>query len=259
MIELAGAEGPGSMTESNTIAVTGASRGIGSAIARELLARGFRVAALSRKGKGVEDAKVDPGATDRLVPIAYDATDEASIRAGLRAAAEADGLKGLVNNAGMHWQKPAVEVEAGAFQELMETNVLGTFLACREAHPIFTAAGGGTIVNIGSYYERLGVRENSVYAASKAAIGALTRCLAIEWARDGIRVLDVAPGFIATDLNRSFREDERFMAHVERTVPTGRAGDPGEVARLVAAIFVEGIDFLTGATITIDGGHGVAL
>ena len=246
------------MSQSNTVAVTGASRGIGSAIARELAGRGFRVACLSRKGDGVEDVEVDAAIQNRLIAIPFDASDERSIREALAAAAASDGLLGIVNNAGIHWTKPAAEMSAADFQEMMRVNALGTFLACREAYP-YLKENGGIIVNIGSYYDRLGVRDSAAYAASKAAVGAITRCLAIEWARDNIRVHNVAPGFIATDMNREFRSDDRFMTYVEHAVPVGKLGRPEEIARIVAAIFTERIDFLTGETIYVDGGHGIGL
>jgi NAD(P)-dependent dehydrogenase (short-subunit alcohol dehydrogenase family) len=246
------------VSRSNTVAVTGASRGIGSAIARELAGRGFRVACLSRKGVGVEDAEIDAAIADRLTAIPYEATDESSIREALGAAATADGLLGIVNNAGIHWTKPAETTAAADFQEMMRVNALGTFLACREAYP-HLKEDGGIIVNIGSYYDRLGVRDSAAYAASKAAVGAITRCLAIEWARDNIRVHNVAPGFVATDMNREFRNDDRFMDYVKHAVPVGKLGQPEEIARVVAAIFSEGIDFLTGETIYVDGGHGIGL
>jgi len=246
------------LSRSNTVAVTGASRGIGSAIARELAGRGFRVACLSRKGIGVEDTEIDAAIADRLIAIPYDATDESSIREALGTAASADGLLGIVNNAGIHWTKPAAEMPAADFQEMMRVNALGTFLACREAYP-YLKKNGGIIVNMGSYYDRLGVRDSVAYAASKAAVGAITRCLAIEWARDKIRVHNVAPGFIATDMNREFRSDDRFMSYVRQAVPVGKLGQPEEVARVVAAIYSERIDFLTGETIYVDGGHGIGL
>jgi NAD(P)-dependent dehydrogenase (short-subunit alcohol dehydrogenase family) len=246
------------MNRSNTVAVTGASRGIGSAVARELAARGFRVACMSRKGAGIEDAEIEAAVRERLTAVPYEATDEASIRAALNAAAAEDGLLGIVNNAGIHWSKPASEVTADDFLEMMRVNALGTFLACREVYAYLKEAGG-IIVNIGSYYDRLGVRDSAAYAASKAAVGAITRCLAIEWARDNIRVHNVAPGIIATDMNRDFRDDEGFRTYVRRDVPVGRLGEPSEVARVVAAIFSERIDFLSGETIYVDGGHGIAL
>jgi NAD(P)-dependent dehydrogenase (short-subunit alcohol dehydrogenase family) len=131
------------------------------------------------------------------------------------------------------------------------------FVACREIYPHLKAAGGGTIVNVGSFFDKLGVSENVAYCASKAALGALTRCLAVEWASDNIRVLDVAPGYIETDLNRDFLARDKVKAWLERRVPVGRAGTAEEVARLVGSIFFENIAFLTGETIYLDGGQGM--
>ncbi len=241
------------------IAVTGASRGIGAAIARELAGRGFRVACLSRKGLGIEEGAVNEALAARLTCHRCDVTDEAAIRRALQSVAdEGGGLAGLVNNAGVHQEGPSEAFSAADFQRLMTTNALGTFIACREAYPHLKAAGGGTIVNIGSFYDRLGIRGNAAYCASKAAIGALTRCLAVDWAREGIRVIDVAPGYIATDLNRAYRGDERFENYLRRSIPVGRAGEAAEVARLVGAVFAADIPFLTGETIYLDGGQGIA-
>jgi NAD(P)-dependent dehydrogenase (short-subunit alcohol dehydrogenase family) len=122
--------------------------------------------------------------------------------------------------------------------------------------PHLVATGGGLIVNIGSFFELLGVVDNLAYCASKAAIGAITRCLATEWAQHGIRVLDVAPGYIETDLNREFLAKDRVKAWLSKRVPIGRPGRADEVARLVGALFAEDIPFLTGETIVIDGGQG---
>jgi NAD(P)-dependent dehydrogenase (short-subunit alcohol dehydrogenase family) len=105
----------------------------------------------------------------------------------------------------------------------------------------------------------LAVAENLAYCASKAAVGAITRCLASEWAKDGIRVLDVAPGYIETDLNREFLGSEKVQSWLKRRVPVGRPGSAEEVARLVGALFSEKIAFLTGETIYVDGGQGANL
>lgn len=120
-------------------------------------------------------------------------------------------------------------------------------------------SGEGLIVNIGSFFDRLAVAENVAYCASKAAVGAITRCLASEWAKDGIRVLDVAPGYIETELNRDFLGTEKVKSWINRRVPVGRPGCVSEVARLVGALFSEQIGFLTGETIYIDGGQGANL
>ena len=140
----------------------------------------------------------------------------------------------------------------------MRTNATAVFTACREAYPHLVAAGGGTIVNIGSFYDKIGVKRNLAYCASKAAVGAMTRCLAVEWASKGIRVLDVAPGYIETDLNREALVQGPLHEFLQKRIPGRRHGTAQEVARLVAAIFSEDIPFLTGETIYIDGGQGIA-
>jgi NAD(P)-dependent dehydrogenase (short-subunit alcohol dehydrogenase family) len=110
---------------------------------------------------------------------------------------------------------------------------------------------------MGSLFDKVGVPGNLAYTVSKAALGAMTRVLAVEWARQGITVLNVAPGYIETNLAPDFWEDERSKKWISRRVPVGRHGSSEEVARLVAALFDEKIPFLTGETIYIDGGHGI--
>jgi NAD(P)-dependent dehydrogenase (short-subunit alcohol dehydrogenase family) len=129
-------------------------------------------------------------------------------------------------------------------------------VACREAYP-HLAKAGGSIINIGSFFDRMGVPNNLAYCASKAAVGAITRCLAVEWAKDKIRVIDVAPGYIETDLNREHLARDKVQAWMKSRIPVGRPGTPDEVARLVAALLVEDIPFMTGETIYLDGGHGM--
>jgi len=127
----------------------------------------------------------------------------------------------------------------------------------REVYPHLKKAGGGLIVNIGSFFDKMGVARSVAYCASKAAIGAITRCLAVEWAGDNIRVIDVAPGYIATDLNAEFREKESVWQWIGRRIPLKRPGKPEEVATLVGSLFKSDIGFLTGETIYIDGGQGM--
>ena len=247
------------MTQNKVIAVTGASRGIGSAIARNLAGRGFQVACLSRRGIGIEDA--DPGANsaERLRAYSCDVTGEASIQSALAKVAEdCGGLHGLVNNAGIHRDGRSESFTTPDFQQVLSTNALSTFSVSREAYPYLVAQGGGLIVNIGSYYDKHGIPRNTAYCASKAAIGAITRCLAVEWAKQNIRVVDVAPGFIRTDLNRDSWAQESFRNYIQKRVPLSRPGSADEVARLVGALFAEDIPFLTGETIYIDGGQGIA-
>ena len=247
------------MSAAGAIAVSGANRGIGAAIASELLHRGFTVGALSRSGQPPVGLELAPAGRSRLITCACDVTDETAVKAALATVAgAAGGLKGLVNNAGIHAEGRSHQLATTEFEKMMATNATAVFVACREAYPHLAAAGGGIIVNIGSFFDKLGVKRNLAYCASKAAVGAITRCLAVEWAGANIRVLDVAPGYIDTDLNHAALASGPLKEILERRIPAGRPGTPQQVARLVASIFSEDIPFLTGETIYLDGGQGMA-
>lgn len=233
---------------SGQIIVTGASRGIGEAIAIELDRRGFQIAALSRSGS----CSVGTG-------LVCDMTDESSIAKAIAKIAANGPIVGLVNNAGAHEAKPTAELSMSEFEASMRLNASAVLVGCREAYPHLKATGDSLIVNIGSFFDKLAVAENLAYCASKAAVGAITRCLASEWAKDGIKVLDVAPGYIETELNRDFLANEKVRSWLKRRVPMGRPGMASEVARLVGALYSEKIGFLTGETIYMDGGQGANL
>ena len=240
------------------IAVTGASRGIGAAIALELLRRDFRVACLSRRGEGPEGIDIPAGLRPRLINQVCDVDREESLRVALQAVARGGALHGLVNNAGIHLDAPSHEMDTATYERVMRTNASAVFVACREAYPYLAQAAGATIVNIGSFFDKIGVKRNLAYCASKAAVGAMTRCLAVEWAGKAIRVLDVAPGYVVTDLNRAALESGPVREYIDKRIPGRRPGTADEIARLVASIYSESIPFLTGETIYIDGGHGIA-
>ena len=244
-------------SEERLIAVTGASRGIGACIALELARRGFRVACLTRNGRGPE-TQAAREYSQRFVNQRCDVNDEGSVRAALAAVAGSAGLHGLVNNAGIHEDGASHELATDAYQRVMQTNATSVFTTSREAYPYLVKAGAATIVNIGSFFDKIGVKRNLAYCASKAAVGAMTRCLAVEWASKGIRVIDVAPGYIITDLNREALESGPVREYIDKRIPGRRPGTAEEVARLVAAIFSENIPFLSGETIYIDGGQGIA-
>lgn len=228
------------------VLVTGANRGIGAAIAKTLAEAGFKVAGLTRSGK-----------TAAGEGFVCDVTDEAGTARAVAAVAARGPIAGLVNNAGLYEEHKSAELQAAQFEHLMRTNATSVLVTSREVYPHLKQAGGGLIVNIGSFFDKLGVARNVAYCASKAAIGAITRCLAVEWAADGIRVMNVAPGYIATDLNRDFLGKDNVKRWLERRVPAGRPGTSEEVARLVGTLFTADIGYLTGETIYLDGGHAI--
>jgi NAD(P)-dependent dehydrogenase (short-subunit alcohol dehydrogenase family) len=242
------------------VAVTGASRGIGAAIALELARRGYAVGCLSRSGEPPVAAAGEGTLAARLVPVRCDVTDEASVRAAFATlAARGLPLRGLVNNAGIHLFGPSDRHPTAEFEKVLATNVTAPFVVAREAYPHLAAAGGALVVNVGSLFASLGARGNAAYAASKAAIAALGRVLAVEWAPRRIQVLTIAPGYVLTDLNREeLAPGTGLRRYLEKRIPAGAPAPPEQLARLVAALFVEDLPFLTGETIAFDGGQSVA-
>jgi NAD(P)-dependent dehydrogenase (short-subunit alcohol dehydrogenase family) len=239
--------------------VTGASRGIGSAIALELARRGFTVGCLSRQGRGPQDVPVDESTARRLIPLTCDVTEESNVVSALNnLGGRPEGLGGIVNNAGIYHTGPSEALSLAEFEAVLRTDVLGVFTVCRAAYPHLVRRGGGMIVNLGSFFDKMGVPRHLAYGAAKAAVGAMTRCLAVEWASRGITVMNVAPGYVETDFNREFLARGEVKAFMAKRIPVGRTGTVDEVARLVAALFVERIDYLTGETIYVDGGQGMA-
>jgi NAD(P)-dependent dehydrogenase (short-subunit alcohol dehydrogenase family) len=246
-------------TMNSCVIVTGASRGIGAAIAASLAGHGNTVACLSRSGTQPEINGLSEQTRSRFVTISCDVTNADSVRAAIAKASQ-QGLRisGLVNNAGVHLEGKSEEFPLADWQRVMDTNATSILIACQAVFPHLVAGGGGLIVNIGSFFDKLGVKRNLAYCASKAAVGAITRCLAIEWAKDRIRVLDVAPGYIVTDLNKESMSSGPLRAYLEKRIPAGQPGTAEDVAELVRLLFDARGGFLTGETIYIDGAQGVA-
>jgi len=261
----------------NCIVVTGASKGIGGAVALALAEQGHYVVCLSRSGALPTDAGVTavgtvsgasagttkrsptPRHNVRLVARQADVLQPEALTAVFRSLAdEGWQITGLVNNAGLHIDASASELTMVQWHQIMDMNATSVVTTCQAAYPHLSRSGGGLIVNIGSFFDKLGVKRNLAYCASKAAVGAITRCLAVEWANKGIRVMNVAPGYIETDLNADSFAAGPLAAYLEKRIPRGKPGAAAEVGALVAALFAPACNFLTGETIYIDGGQGIA-
>ncbi len=245
--------------DNGCIIVTGASRGIGAAIAYELALAGFEVGCLSRSGDLPALEGVAPEIANRWHAVKCDVSQAEQLEQAFDVVARRAGkpLVGLVNNAGIHSQGPIEQVSADEFRRVMDTNALSVLMASQTLYPHLLRNGAGMIVNIGSFYDKLGIKHHLAYCAAKAAVGAMTRCMAVEWAKKGIRVHNVAPGYIMTDFNRDAMQTGPLAAYLAKRIPAGLPGQAEDVARLVTSLFKLDSPFMTGETIYIDGAHGM--
>jgi NAD(P)-dependent dehydrogenase (short-subunit alcohol dehydrogenase family) len=250
------------MQDSGTLIVTGASRGIGAAIARLAGQRGYAVAVNFSTGETeaqkVADEIVNGGG--RALAIHADISSEAQILELFRSAERTLGpITALVNNAGITGGFARVEdVTSAAIEKTFAVNVTGAILCAREAvRRMSTRRGGsgGAIVNISSIATRTGASGEWVhYAAAKGAINTLTIGLAREVAPEGIRVNAVSPGLIATDIHAASGEPGRLQ-RLMPTIPIGRAGQPNEIAEAVVWLLSPAASYVTGSILEIGGGR----
>lgn len=242
--------------------VTGSSRGIGAAVARALAGDGFHVCVNFHSNPTAADAVVAAivDAGGRAFSVQADVADEAAVRQLFQAIDRVDGHLGvLVNNAGaLDKQMRVDEMTAGRVNRILATNVTGAFACCREAvRRMSTRHGGrgGVIVNVSSIAARTGAPGEYVdYAASKAAIDALTRGLALEVAGEGIRVNGVRPALIRTDIHAQGGMPDR-VDRLKSGTPLGRGGEPDEVAAAVRWLVSDESSFVTGTNIDVSGGR----
>ena len=239
--------------------VTGASKGIGAAVAAELLALGATVLAVARQAETLEAQVADWRAQG---------FDAHGFTADVSQAADRQALLSevtsrwaqlhiLVNNVGTNIRKPTTEYTSEEYRHLLATNLDSAWELSRAAQPLLQAAGQSSIVNISSVAGLVHVRTGSIYGMTKAALIQLTRNLAAEWASAGIRVNCVAPWYIKTPLANTVLQNESYLQQVTDRTPLGRVGEPEEVAAAVAFLCLPAAAYITGQTISVDGGFSV--
>jgi NAD(P)-dependent dehydrogenase (short-subunit alcohol dehydrogenase family) len=237
--------------------VTGASQGIGRAIALCLARWGARVALVARNAEGLAHTArlVQEAGSDACV-VATDVTSAQQIQAMVEATLARFGrIDILVNNAGVMLQQPLLELTEGDWHRVLDTNLTSMFLCCQWVGKHFVAQQRGKIINIASHWGFIGVSNVAPYCASKGGVVQLSRALAIEWARYNITVNAVAPGYIATEMNEEARHTEGLRNHMLRQIPLRRFGEPDEIGHTVAFLSSDAANFITGQTLVVDGGQ----
>lgn len=235
------------------ILVTGSSRGIGAHTAQFLANQGARVVVTygRSKEKAEELFKTLPGEGHLLIP--FNVSDEDSIKEGFNTITkEMGGLDGLVNNAGITRDQLLLRMKESEFDDVIQTNLRGTFLCTKLAVKIMMKAKKGSIVNITSVIGQAGGSGQANYAASKAGVEAFSKSIAQEVGSRNIRVNCIAPGFIATDMTDELPE-ERKQA-ILSVVPLKSIGEPIDVAHSVAFLLSDESKYITGQTINVNGG-----
>jgi NAD(P)-dependent dehydrogenase (short-subunit alcohol dehydrogenase family) len=246
--------------EGKVAIVTGASAGIGAAIAHRLVAEGARIVGVGRRPEPGAELVAALGA-ERARFVAGSVTDRATARAAVDAAGEWDGPHVLVNNAAVDHTGDLLATPAGEVRELFETNFFGALWMLQAAGAAMADRGGGSIVNLTSRLASIGVPTMTLYSASKGALLALTRGAAVELAPAGIRVNAVAPGQTRTPLTEAWlaqQTDPRVAEAAVAGIPQRRFGEPDEVAAAVAFLAADESAHVTGASIPVDGGYTAA-
>ncbi len=235
--------------------VTGASSGIGRAIAESYVDQGARVAIAARSIDVLEQIAAE-APDDEMVPIECDVSETSSVENTVETAvSELGGLDVVVNSAGVISRSDMISKSDEDMEWVVNVNLLGTMRVARAVLPELVETGG-TFIPVSSQLGEVGVEGASVYCGTKGGINNLTRQLAIEYADDGVRVNALAPGVIATQMNENVREnDDDWEREKAAQIPMGRLGDPSEVAEPAVFLGSDESSYMTGHVLIIDGGY----
>jgi len=244
-----------------TILITGASRGIGFAMAEACAAHGARVvlngrdpASLAGKVEALAAAGHDAEGE------AFDVTDEAAAIAALdRIVARHGALHGLIANAGIQHRVPVLDFPTADFRRVVETNLTACFVLGREAAKRMVLTGGGSIVNTVSMMGPIARPTVPAYIAAKEGLRALTRAMAVELGPRAVRVNAIAPGYVATEMNTALIENEEFNSWVVRRTPMGRWARPDELGGAAVFLMSPAAGFVSGHILSVDGAMSVAV
>lgn len=218
---------------------------------------GADVALAARRKEKLEEAAEEIRALGRTARVvACDLTDPDSVQEAAREAEDALGsIDVLVNNSGVSGEGWATDLPIERWNQVLETNLRGAFLMCQAVAPGMIERGGGAIVNVASVAGFIGVKMLSAYSASKGGLIQLTKTLALEWAKTGVRVNALAPGYFLTDINSKFFASDAGERMVKAHIPMGRVGKPEELKGAILFLASDASSFMTGSALVIDGGQ----
>jgi len=239
-----------------TAVITGASRGLGEAMAKALSGAGAQIALVARDRDRMERVRSDIAGTQQTAEVfVADLTQEDQVA---RLAAEIKGRFGspqiLINNAGINVRKNLAEFTLDEFRSVLDASLISTFLMCRAFAPGMQGTGYGRILNMTSIMSHVSLPGRAAYSSAKAALLGLTRALALELAADGITVNGISPGPIGTDMNLQLMNNPETRAQFLANIPVGRWGSVEEIGALACYLCSESAGFITGTDILIDGG-----
>ncbi|MQG44903.1 MAG: glucose 1-dehydrogenase [SAR202 cluster bacterium] len=241
--------------------VTGGNGGIGLGIAMGLAGAGANIVIAARSVEKTAQALENIRALGvEAHGITVDVTQEPAIQRMVTSTIDHMGrLDILVNNSGIAVRAQPQELTAAQWDSVVDVNLRAAFLASKAAYAQMVKAGGGKVINVGSMYSIFGSDWGAPYAASKGGLVQLTKSLAVAWAKDNIQVNAVLPGWIVTDLTRGIQDaDPNRYDNISRRIPTGRWGEPSELAGAAVFLASTASDYVTGATLAIDGGYSSA-
>lgn len=237
-----------------TAVVTGASRGLGAGIAAGLMEAGADVIALQRSAPGEYLLTVAAREGRRLEHVETDFASEESVDAAIAGATRMAPVSILVNNAGAQIRHDSVDFPLTDFDKIMDINTRAVFQLCAGFARAMIERRSGKIVNLSSLLAFQGGLRVPAYAASKGAVGQLTKAFANEWAPLGVNVNAVAPGYFATDMNAGLIADEDRRAQISARIPAGRWGEPSDIVGAVVFLCSGAADYIHGVTLPVDGG-----
>lgn len=241
--------------EGKVAIVTGGANGIGEATVRDMVNEGAKVIIADiddEKGKALAEEFNKDG--KKAAYCNTDVTKEAEVEAMVKLAKDEFGkLDILFSNAGIGNLVPTAELELENWQRVIDINLTGVFLSAKHAIPVMLETGGGSIINAASMLGHVGQAETAAYTASKGGVVNMTRALAVEYAKDGIRVNAVCPGYVNTSLLDQL--DEEMINHLISLHPINRLAEPEEIAKVTTFLASDDASFITGANLLVDGGY----